>query len=94
MRAVIDTSALKSFMVAAYEVSTGALDTVTAWVEYEHRHGDLFDRYFDGWGDAERRPAAAVAMVQTAESLAASGLDWDGLLDDVAARMTALVLRS
>ena len=91
MRAIVDTSALESFIVAAGEASTGVLDPVTVWVGYERRHADLFARYFDGWGQAQRRPAAAPAMVQTAERLAASGLDWHWLLDDVAARMTAHV---
>jgi len=91
MRAVVDTSALESFIDAAGEASTGEVEPVTAWAGYEHRHADLFARYFDRWGDVQRRPAAAAAMVQTAERLAASGLDWHGLLDDVAARMTALV---
>ena len=91
MRALVDTSALESFINAAGEAYAGVLDPATAWVGYEHRHADLFARYFDGWGDAQARPAAAAAMVQTAKRLAAAGLDWHGLLDDVAARMTALV---
>jgi len=91
MRALVDTSALESFLVAAGDVSAGRLDPVAAWAGYEGHHGDLFDRYFDQWGDAQARPVAAAAMVQTAERIAAAGLDWHGLLDDVTARMTALV---
>jgi len=90
MRAVVDTSALESFIVAAAEVSAGVLDPVTAWTGYERGHQEVFARYFDGWGEAQRRSTAATAMVQTAARLAASGLDWHGLLGDVAARMTAL----
>jgi hypothetical protein len=91
MRAVVDTSALASFIAAAREVSAGQGDPVTAWEAYERGQHEVFARYFAGWGKAERRPAAAAAMVQTAERLTTAGLDWPGLLQDVAARMTALV---
>jgi hypothetical protein len=91
MRAVVDTSALESFIVAAGEVSAGKADPVTAWDAYERRHLDVFARYFEGWGKPERRPAAAAAMAETAERLASTATDWPGLLEDVAARMTELV---
>jgi hypothetical protein len=91
MRAVVDTSALESFISSAGEVSAGAAHPVTAWDGYERRHHELFARYFAGWGKAERRAAAAAAMVHTAEQLTAAGTDWHRLLADVAARMTALV---
>ena len=94
MRALVDTSASESFLVAAGDVFAGRLDPVAAWAGYEGHHGNLFDRYFDRWGDAQARLVAATAMVQTAERIAAAGLDWHGLLDDVAARMTALRART
>ena len=47
MRALVDTSALESFLVAAGDVSAGRLDPVAAWAGYEGHHANLFDRYFD-----------------------------------------------
>jgi hypothetical protein len=91
MRALVDTSALDSFLAAAGEVSTGQADATTAWEAYERRHDDLFARYFSGWGKPERRPAAAAAMVETAQRLITTGANWPGLLSDVVARMSALV---
>lgn len=91
MRAIVDTSALTSFLVAAGETSAGVLDPVTAWAGYERQHRDVFARYLDGWGDDQHRSAAVAAMVQTAERLADAEVDWHGQLEDVAARMTAVV---
>lgn len=91
IHAVVDTSALESFLVAAGKASPGTIDPVTAWAGYERDHREVFARYFDGWGDPQHRSAAAAAMVQAAEGLAASGQDWRELIDDVAARMTGLV---
>lgn len=93
MRAVVDTSALESFIAAAGESSAGLLDPITAWNGYELGHEDLFARYFDGWGDANKRPAAAAVMVETAARLVDGGVDWHRLLGDVVARLTALVPR-
>ena len=78
-------------MAAAESVAAGTMDPVRAWAKYERRHRDVFDRYFDGWGDVHQRPVAAAMMVQTAERLGGSRLDWPGLFADAAVRITALV---
>jgi hypothetical protein len=90
MRALVGTSALNSFMAAAESVATGTMDPLTAWALYEQRHPDLFERYFDGWGDVDQRPVAASRMVETAERLHASGSYWQDLFADAGARITAL----
>lgn len=66
MRTVVDTSAVGLFLGAAADVAAGRVDPAAGWAGYEQRHGEVFARYLDGWGDAARRPAAAAAMVSTA----------------------------
>lgn len=91
VRAVVDSSALASFLAATDGVTAGHGDPLTAWTAYEQENAALFAAYLDGWGNAGRRPAAAAAMAATAAGLRAASLDWKGLLSRVASAMTSLV---
>lgn len=91
MRVAVDTSALASFLAAADEVTTGLMDPLRAWAVYEQQHAAVFDSYLTGWGDPDRRPAAAAGMASTAARLRAAAIDWPGLLEEVTAVLSALI---
>jgi hypothetical protein len=91
VRAVVDTSALASFLAAADTVTPGRVEPLAAWAAYERQQPAVFASYLQGWGSPQRRPAAAAVMAATAARLRAAAVDWPGLLEYVAVGMAPLV---
>lgn len=50
MHATVDTRPLDSFRTAVARVRNADVDALTAWVEYQQGHSQLFASYYERWG--------------------------------------------